>query len=140
MAHAAPQNNLREEPVVRVLSYSNNAYGTSNNERSFGYSYETDNGIQQQSSGELRLVGEEEVMVMRGSYSFVAPDGLTYIVDWYADETGYHPSAPHLPVAPAIPFPEQAAAVEAQIRFAAENPEPAPQQFNTFQRNNAFIN
>ena len=63
-------------------------------------------------------------MVMSGSYSFTGLDGLLYIVDWYADETGFHPSAPHLPVAPEIPFPEQAAAVAAQIKFAAENPEP----------------
>ena len=42
------------------------------------------------------------------------------MVDWYADETGFHPSAPHFPQPVEIPFPEQAAAVEAQLRFAEE--------------------
>ena len=143
---------MRPKPIA-ILRSSNNAYGSSGNERSFGYSYETENGISQESSGELRQVGKEEVMVMRGSYSFTGSDNQVYVVDWYADETGFHPSAPHLPVAPAIPFPEQAAAVEAQIRFAAENPEPVrprqgreeyvepqQQQFTNFQGNNAFFN
>ena len=124
VANGAPQGNfveVRSRPIATIRS-SYNALGTAGYERSFDQSFETENGIQQESSGELRLVGDSEVMVMRGSYSFIAPDGLTYIVDWYADETGYHPSAPHLPVAPAIPFPEQQAAVDAQVRFAAENP------------------
>ena len=55
-----------------------------------------------------------------GSYSYPGPDGLTYTVDWYADETGFHPSAPHLPQPVEIPFPEVAAAVRKQLRFAAE--------------------
>merc|ERR1712117_973763 len=60
------------------------------------------------------------VVVMEGSYSYVGADGNTWTVDWYADETGYHPSAPHLPVPVEPLFPEIKAAVEAQLRFAAE--------------------
>jgi hypothetical protein len=36
---------------------------------------------------------------MSGSYSYIGADGLAYVVDWYADETGFHPTAPHLPKA-----------------------------------------
>lgn len=57
---------------------------------------------------------------MEGSYSYTGPDGLLYEVEWYADETGFHPSAPFLPQPVEIPFPEQRAAVEEQIRFARE--------------------
>ena len=59
-------------------------------------------------------------MVMSGSYSYVGVDGETWTVDWYADETGFHPSAPHLPKPVEPLHPEIAAAVEAQLRFAAE--------------------
>ncbi len=57
---------------------------------------------------------------MKGSYEYIGPDGNIYVVDWEADENGYRASAPHLPQPVEIPFPEQRAAVEAQLRFAAE--------------------
>lgn len=69
----------------------------------------------------MRRVNNVDVVVMRGSYSYIGPDGLSYVVDWYADETGFHPSAAHLPKPVEIPFPEQKAAVEAQLRFAEES-------------------
>ena len=40
----------------------------------------------------MRLVGEDEVVVMRGSYSYIGADGLSYIVDWEADENGFRAS------------------------------------------------
>ena len=57
---------------------------------------------------------------MKGSYSYVGADGATYAVDWYADETGFHASAPHLPKSVVPNHPEVAAAVRAQIAFAAD--------------------
>ena len=86
----------------------------------FRYAFETENDIKQEATGELRNVDGADVVVMRGSYSYIGADGQTYTVDWYADETGYHPSAPHLPQPVQPNHPEVAAAVEAQLRFAAE--------------------
>lgn len=34
---------------------------------------------------------------MRGFYEFLGDDGLTYTVNWEADENGFRASAPHLP-------------------------------------------
>merc|ERR1712212_91786 len=101
-ARAAPV--ARAKPIAITRSSFDGPLPT------FRYSYETENDIQQSAEGELRLVDDSEVMVVRGSYSYPGTDGLTYVVDWYADETGFHPSAPHLPEP----------AVEAQLRFAAE--------------------
>ena len=86
----------------------------------FDYAFESANGIKQEATGSLRLVDDSEVSVMKGSYSYVGADGLLYEVAWYADETGFHPTAPHFPQ-PVLPdHPEVAAAVAAQLRFAAE--------------------
>ena len=72
--------------------------------------------------GHMKMVDDAPVVVMRGSYEYVE-NGITYEVVWEADEFGFRPSAPkskHLPKKVAIPFPEQQAAVDAQIRFAEE--------------------
>ena len=61
-----------------------------------------------------------QVYVMRGSYSYPGADGVNYVVDWYADETGYHPSAPHLPKSVEPITDEVREAVKAQLRYAAE--------------------
>ena len=70
----------------------------------------------------MTYVNDVPVVVMRGSYEYV-DNGITYEVIWEADQNGFRPSAPkskHLPTPVAIPFPEQQAAVDAQIRFAEE--------------------
>lgn len=54
--------------------------------------YATSNNIQADESGELRQGGAEGAyLVKRGSYSFVGPDGVTYTINYSADENGYVP-------------------------------------------------
>merc|ERR1712071_349408 len=52
--------------------------------------------------GEQKQIGDkpEEVgTVSRGSYSYEL-EGVTYTVNWVADENGFQASGAHLPVAP----------------------------------------
>ena len=86
----------------------------------FDYAFETENGIKQEATGTVRNVDDVDVTVMKGSYEFIGADGVVYAVDWYADETGFHATAPHLPKSVEPNHPEVAAAVRAQIKFAAE--------------------
>lgn len=82
-------NDLRSFELIVVLFFSctNSRYATSNN-------------IQADESGELRQGGAEGAyLVKRGSYSFTGQDGVTYTINYTADENGFHPEGAHIPKA-----------------------------------------
>ncbi|KAL5286661.1 hypothetical protein ACFFRR_007961 [Megaselia abdita] len=68
---------------------------------SHNYNLETSDGTKAESQGHLENAGSDhESYVHKGSYSYVADDGVTYSVSYIADENGFQPSGAHLPVAP----------------------------------------
>ncbi|XP_043239201.1 larval cuticle protein 65Ag1-like [Amphibalanus amphitrite] len=81
------------DPPVEVLLSSH----VQNPDGSFSYSYEQTDGQAVDVRGEQRQIGEEFGTVMRGSYSFVGDDGVTYTVTWVADENGFQAEGDHLP-------------------------------------------
>merc|ERR1712183_55596 len=102
------------DPIaIRSQSFEPEASGA------FRYAFEGENELKQKAEGSLRTVGEAEVVVMKGEYSYIGVDGNEWKVEWYADETGFHPSAPFLPKSVEPNHPEVAAAVKAQLEFAA---------------------
>lgn len=77
------------------------------NEKYFIFSYETENAIQQNEEGSLKRIKNEEgkdedVVVVRGSYSYQDPLGQLITVTYYADETGFHAEGAHIPVPNAV--------------------------------------
>merc|ERR1719250_349295 len=88
-AVAAPQN----EPEVQILRQSFDQ----DDQGSYQYAYELDNGQQADEAGTVIPGPEPET----GSFSFVADDGVTYSVTYTANEGGFVPTAAHLPQAPA---------------------------------------
>lgn len=72
-----------------------------NNESFFEYnSYELSDGQKKEESGTIINPGQEnEGIAIKGSYSYVAPDGQTYSVNYVADEKGFQPEAAHIPKA-----------------------------------------
>merc|ERR1711981_416970 len=111
---------------VAILRSSN----TGPKDGNYAYSFETENGISQSVEGRMKMVDETPVYVMKGEYEYPGADGNMWKVEWYADETGYHPSAPFLPKNVVPSHPEVAAAVEAQLRFAAEEEAAAAASIN----------
>merc|ERR1711962_740816 len=111
---------VRSDPIATIRSVLNAPDSKLAQKDGWDYSYEAANGIKQESVGSLRLVDDTSVSVMKGSYEFLGVDNIVYKVEWYADETGFHATAPHLPQNVVPNHPEVAAAVKAQIAFAAE--------------------
>ncbi|XP_041976005.1 flexible cuticle protein 12-like [Aricia agestis] len=73
---------------VQLLRYESDNIGTG----PFRYAWEQSDGQRAEASGQLKNEGrEDEALVIVGSYSWVGPDGVTYIVRYTADENGYQP-------------------------------------------------
>merc|ERR1712106_571011 len=79
---AASRVKTKVADPIDILTYSN----TGPQDGSYQYAFETENGIKQSVTGEMKVVGEEQVYTMSGSYSYPGSDGQLYVVDWYADE------------------------------------------------------
>ena len=87
--------------------------------KTFTDSFASEDGIQVEASGSQRRVGpkpEDIGTVSRGSYSYVAPDGVTITVNWVADENGYRATGDHLPTPP--PMPAHVVKLLADLRAA----------------------
>jgi len=113
------RSNVEATAAPEVIGFVRNILNSPAADPSFDYDFESENTIQQSAVGTMKVVDDTEVVVMRGSYSYVGPDGQTYVVDWTADEHGFHPSAAHIPQPVQPNHPEVAAAVRAQLEFAA---------------------
>ncbi|XP_049821469.1 endocuticle structural glycoprotein SgAbd-2 isoform X2 [Aethina tumida] len=92
--HAGPAS-----PQVNILRFENE----NNGDGSYNYGFETDNHIQQQESGHLKAGADGESVEAQGSYTFTAPDGQTFTIQYVADENGFQPQGAHLPTAPPVP-------------------------------------
>ncbi|XP_055846576.1 flexible cuticle protein 12-like [Episyrphus balteatus] len=95
MCASVPQDSAHAE----VLRYDNDNIGV----EGYKYALETSDGKSVSEEGVLNNLGKEgESIAVRGSYSYVAPDGVTYTVTYIADQNGFQPQGAHLPVGPEI--------------------------------------
>nr|CAD7461002.1 unnamed protein product [Timema tahoe] len=97
---APPQVKLAPNEPIPIVSQFN----VVNEDGTFQNGYESADGTRAESSGGLKSLGpQEDAQVIKGTYSFLAPDGQTYEVAYQADENGFQPQANFLPQAPPIP-------------------------------------
>ncbi|XP_068903785.1 flexible cuticle protein 12-like [Tenebrio molitor] len=95
-AAAAPQQ-PRDSKNAVIVKYESDNIGLDG----YNYGYETSDGTSAQEQGQLQNAGSEnEIMSVKGQFSFVGLDGVTYTVTYIADENGFQPQGAHLPQSP----------------------------------------
>ncbi|XP_053671245.1 pupal cuticle protein 20-like [Anopheles nili] len=94
------QGGFQQTTPIPILRYEN----VNNGDGSYRFDYATGNGIQHQEEGFLRNLGpEKSEQVVSGGYSYTAPDGQLYSVQYKADANGFQPVGDHLPTPPPLP-------------------------------------
>ena len=56
---------------------------------SYSFSYKTPNGMEREEEGSFS--GPDGGFTVKGRYSYLGPDGVTYTVNFVADKNGYRP-------------------------------------------------
>lgn len=92
---AAPPGAKVNTDDIKIVSRS-----FSNDGNVYKFGFEQSDGQKRDEAGEVKLIGKESGIVMRGSYSFVGEDGQTYTVTYIADENGFQPTGAHIPAVP----------------------------------------
>ncbi|KAI5631977.1 insect cuticle protein domain-containing protein [Phthorimaea operculella] len=86
VASAAPQLNPQDVQIVRYDIDNGSPDG-------YNFAYELSDGSKHEEQGQLKNQGtENEAISVRGQYSWVGPDGVTYTVTYIADENGFQPT------------------------------------------------
>ncbi|KAK9512457.1 hypothetical protein O3M35_000888 [Rhynocoris fuscipes] len=126
VALAAPQlgGGYKPQPgePIAIVSQVNDF----NPDGSYQWSYETANGIKADEQGSLKPAQDPKdgnVVVVKGQYSYTAPDGQLIQVVYVSDDVGgFQPQGAHLPTPPPIP-----PAIQKALDFINSQPK-QPQQ------------
>lgn len=81
--------------------------------------------------GRPKNLGSGQAEVVRGQYSYTAPDGTPIVLSYTADENGFQARGAHLPTPPPIPVEIQRA-----LAYNAAHPEEDDERYNRRYYNN----
>ncbi|XP_055914807.1 endocuticle structural protein SgAbd-6-like [Eupeodes corollae] len=90
---AAP---LDDSKIAQIISYENENLGIDG----YKFSFETSDGTKRSEEATLKNIGKDnEAISVRGTISWLGADGITYTINFLADENGYQPEGDHIPKA-----------------------------------------
>ncbi|KAJ8920792.1 hypothetical protein NQ315_004933 [Exocentrus adspersus] len=98
---AAPTYNLPQGRVIAILRQESNAAPDG---RHYEYSYETENGIAAQETGDVIANVPEAPLAATGAFQYTSPEGVPVQVSYVADENGFQPVGDVLPTPPPVPI------------------------------------
>ncbi|XP_026729277.1 larval cuticle protein 1-like [Trichoplusia ni] len=89
-----------EKPVETLRSVSDQQA-----DGGYNFAFEQSDGVKREETGVVKEVLNEDnepqkVVVVRGSYSYINTEGKEEFINYTADEEGFHPEGPSIPVAP----------------------------------------
>ncbi|CAH1644275.1 unnamed protein product [Spodoptera littoralis] len=89
VAVAAPPSRANYSPDnVQIVKYDNDNLGLGD----YRFAFELTDGTGAEQQAELRNPGkEDESIAVKGSFTWVGPDGVFYRVNYVADDNGYQP-------------------------------------------------
>ncbi|XP_068618843.1 endocuticle structural glycoprotein ABD-5-like [Battus philenor] len=86
VAAAAPQQQPDQHPVY-ILKQDSDV-----SPDGYNFDFETSDGTSRQEQGTLKQISDDHLALeVKGSYKYVAPDGVVYTVTFTADEHGFQP-------------------------------------------------
>ncbi|KAL0892211.1 hypothetical protein ABMA27_015399 [Loxostege sticticalis] len=89
LACAFPQNQPEQpaQPPVQIVKQDSEV-----DVNGYNFEFETSDGTSRQETGEYKNDTDQQGLLVRGSYKYVAPDGQHIQVTFVADKNGYQPT------------------------------------------------
>ncbi|CAH1644268.1 unnamed protein product [Spodoptera littoralis] len=78
---------VEEKPVAEIITES-----TIVNPDGYSFDFKTSDGISRHEDASLITVGDKQGIAVKGSYSYLTPEGEEYQITFTADDKGYKPT------------------------------------------------